>query len=184
MKNTVQVAPQEQPMMIEIARPEDAEAVVRIQKETWLATYPNEEHGITVEDILAKGLGSPERAERWRKTIAEQADQDHLWMAKQGGNVVGYCYAKKDAEEGKISALYVLPSAQGKGAGRKLMTEALTWLGTDKPISLGVVTFNAKAIAFYKSFGFHETTEPPEEIPPLPSGKRMPQLKMKRDRQG
>lgn len=64
------------------------------------------------------------------------------------------------------------------------MTEALTWLGTDKPISLGVVTFNAKAIAFYKSFGFHETTEPPEEIPPLPSGKRMPQLKMKRDRQG
>lgn len=165
---------------IEVAQPDAAEAIVRIQKETWLATYPNEEHGITVEDILAKGLGSSERMERWRKNIAEQAEKDRTWVAKEDGLVIGYCFAKKGETEHEIGALYVLPSHQGKQIGQKLVSEALAWLGNDKPTVLGVASYNTKAIAFYKRMGFKESAEPPAGIAALPSGKYIPQLKMVR----
>ena len=52
---------------IEVASPEDAEAIANIQKETWLATYPNEEYGITEDDIKSKEFTSEKRILEWRE---------------------------------------------------------------------------------------------------------------------
>ena len=162
------------------ATPDDAAAIVSIQAETWLATYPNEEHGITLEDVRAKKLDDPKRVDRWKKTIEEQGDEHRVLVAKEDNKVVGYCLSKRGEKENYIEALYVSSTEQGRGIGQKLMTETLSWLGDVKPIGLGVAAYNTKAIGFYKKLGFEETDDAAEPVPPLPSGKILPIIKLLR----
>lgn len=174
---------EQQPVIITPARPEDAEQIVSIQAETWLATYPNEEHGITKEDILAKDMGNPSRIERWKRGIEYAATRGdrQVFAAKRGSEVLGYCFVfRKPSGEGYIGALYLRPSEHGKGIGRQLMEASLTWLGDECIISLGVAIYNKAAIALYKKLGFEMSDEPPDPIPPLPSGAQMPIVKMVR----
>lgn len=177
MKSPERPKTPEAPIIITPASAEDAAEIVKIQTETWLLTYPNEEHGITVEDIQAKRLDSPKRVERWKQRI-EEADEHRVWVAKEGERVIGYVFVKKGEKENYVDALYISPNKQRSGVGQKLMDEALAWLGTSKPTGLGVAEYNEKAIAFYKKLGFEETDEPPEPVPPLPSGKTLPIIKM------
>jgi ribosomal protein S18 acetylase RimI-like enzyme len=37
------------------------------------------------------------------------------------------------------------------------MEQALAWIGEGVPVQLGVIHFNARAIAFYKKHGFEDT---------------------------
>ena len=55
-----------------------------------------------------------------------------------------------------INALHVLPAFQGHGIGTKLLQTALDWFGKDEKIFLEVVTYNDKAKAIYKKYGFKE----------------------------
>ena len=48
----------EKPYLICEAQPEDAAGIAHVRKETWLATYPSEELGVTVEDVISKDLES------------------------------------------------------------------------------------------------------------------------------
>ena len=43
-----------QAITIREAHPDDADAIREVQRQTWLATYPNEAYGITREDIEAQ----------------------------------------------------------------------------------------------------------------------------------
>lgn len=165
-------------LSIELAKPADASAIATIQRVTWLATYPNEEHGITLEDISAKVVLSQKKIDFWGKVIEKQGLQKRVLIAKMEQTIVGYCVADKRENEHYLGGLYVLPSEQGKGIGKKLMLEAFAWFGTDKPIVLSVASYNKDSIAFYTQLGFKETLEDPETIPPLPSGKVIPLIKM------
>lgn len=177
-KRTVSERHERAPVVVSLASPEDALAIVNIQAEVWLQTYPDEDRGITKEDILAKNLANPKRAERWQKTIESTDKGYRVWVAKEGENIIGYCLVMMGEKESYIDSLYILSEYQGKGVAQQLMEVALRWLGSDKPIGLGVVSYNARAIAFYKKLGFQESAEPPQAIPPLPSGKVMPVIKM------
>ena len=57
------------PVLIDRARPEDAPRIVEIQEATWLDTYPNEEYGITREDIKASELGGEQAIAAWESAI-------------------------------------------------------------------------------------------------------------------
>ena len=71
------------------------------------------------------------------------------------------------------------PDYQGSGLGTKLVESAEAWLG-NIPIHLEVVTYNHKAITFYKKLGFVETSIPPRDPIILKSGKRIPEMTMMR----
>lgn len=49
------------------AMPGDESGIIRLLKETWLATYPNKKYNITREDILKKDWESKERLENGKK---------------------------------------------------------------------------------------------------------------------
>lgn len=164
--------------MIEVATVADASVIAAIQRDTWLATYPNQNVGITREDITAKGLGSEKKIEFWKKVIGAQGVDKRVWVAKKWGVVVGYCVADKRELENSLGGLYVLPREQGKGIGKQLMQEAFAWFGKGKRIVLSVANYNLESIAFYRGLGFEEVDETPEVIPPLPSGKTIPLVKM------
>jgi ribosomal protein S18 acetylase RimI-like enzyme len=166
------------------ATPEDAQGIVDVQRDTWFATYPNEEYGITLDDIKSRDWDNPERAKRWGRTIENMSDKAHTWVVKVEDKVVGFCSALKGENKNEIRAIYLLPEYQGKGAGKKLISTALDWLGSEKDVSLEVVKYNKQAIDFYKRMGFEVGQDlPPQPAGQLPSGKVMPEIEMIKPKQ-
>ena len=87
---------------VDDATGEDVEGIQYVNKTAWLDTYPSEEHGITKEDIEQffdrySASEVQERLEGRKQTINTDPDR-HEWVAKEGGKVVGWCYARKNEE--------------------------------------------------------------------------------------
>ena len=94
------------------------------------------------------------------RTAREALHAPHraLFVAKDEGRVAGFVIVdRKDESLPEIDWLIVSPEWQGKGVARLLMERALAWIGEGVPIQLGVIHFNARAIAFYKKLGFEDT---------------------------
>jgi ribosomal protein S18 acetylase RimI-like enzyme len=163
---------------IDIAKPGEGEEITRVHRESWLAAYETPKMGLTREDI--ESSFSPDRVERWEKSIEEQGDQRRVWVERMGTKIVGFCTAEKTADKREVNAIYTLPSCHGKNVGRGLFENALTWLGTERDIIVWVFTNNDRAIAFYRKFGFVESGKSAFlEI----AGKKIPDIEMIRKAQ-
>jgi ribosomal protein S18 acetylase RimI-like enzyme len=148
------------PIIIAPAMGADAEGISEASYETWLATYPNEEAGISREDIeeQMKNRRSPEEIEKTRSKILENNPNARMWVARENEKVVGFASLKKEPEFNQLKSIYILPSHQGKGIGQKLWAEILNDVGDDhKKMVVHVATYNTQAIEFYKKLGFRET---------------------------
>lgn len=145
--------------IISIATSEDALAIRKVQHDTWIATYPNEEFGITLEAITQRVSEhfSAESIINMEEVINDP--EKRTWVAKNDVAVIGYCVAAKYPESNHIEAMYVLPGFQGKNIGVLLMEEVLEWLGIRKPIVIEVASYNEKAIHFYEKFDFKKNGE-------------------------
>jgi len=164
------------------AKTEDVYAISDVQKETWLATYPNEAAGITREDILSEDFRSPGRIEKRIKIINDPESNTKFFVAKSGEKVIGYCCAQKLEDSNKLRSLYVLPTFQGKGTGKKLIEMAFDFMDSSKPIKLTVATYNENAIVFYEKLGFKKgqvLKENPEGH--FASGREIPEMEMTKE---
>lgn len=141
------------------AEEKDAEALVNIVHTTWLTTYPNEEFGITVDDIEDRFIErrSEEGIEKTRKRLREQSDSTKTFVVKDGDTVIAMSVVSKDANENKLIAIYVLSEYQGRGVGDMLWKEMDTFFDTNKDVVVNVATYNTKAIAFYTRHGFKDS---------------------------
>lgn len=161
------------------AKLEDVEGIAYVQRDSWLATYPNKKAGVTKEDIEERYKDMQERVLKWERNVKERLENRLILIAKEDGKVVGFCIAKKEEKENNLSAIYVDPKYQGKGIGGKLAHKVLEWLGNEKDISVFVADYNENAIAFYERFGFKDTGERIlEESLRLKSGSVIPEMKM------
>lgn len=154
-----------------------AEAIVSVYRDCWINTYPNEQLGITVQDIEQRFINFPSVVGEWKRDILSQNNRA-IWIVKKAaGNIGGFCVAKKSTDHNELECIYLLTDCQGKGLGKKLLTMAFDWMGQSKPIVLYGAAYNYKAIAFYQKHGFKLA---PPDIPPkvMPSGKSMPPMKM------
>lgn len=172
-----------QPITIEQAVPADAEAVCNVLRQTWLDTYPNEEAGITREDIQRRVEGEhgeriPQNIERWRDRIETKDGTTAVYVARAGDKIIGMTAPGIINDQRRIGAIYVLPEAQGKGVGSQLMQKALTWHGSKEDIFLAVASYNQNAIDFYKRFGFVPTGKPIEDEGDVFNGKQIPEIEM------
>ncbi|MDQ7250646.1 GNAT family N-acetyltransferase [Dongia sedimenti] len=104
------------------------------------------------------------------RTACEAVDHPHraVFVAKDGGILAGFVIVDRSPASGRpgdrgdaampeIDWLIVAPDYQGKGVAGRLMEQALDWIGAGVPVQLGVIHFNARAIAFYKKWGFADT---------------------------
>lgn len=138
---------------------DDTDGVHTLVRAGHLATYVNEELGVTPEKVDQRFSGStPEdRRERNEKRIADPNNQ--AWVAKDDKQQVIGFVAPRIEEDGthRLGALYVTKEWQGKGIAHELMAKAIDWLdGEHYDIKLGVVTYNERAKAFYRKYGFEE----------------------------
>lgn len=161
------------PIEIFEATPEDAEGIVQVQHRAWLDTYPNEEYGIKREDIESMDW-SAQKVERWFRSIKNNLNTWHTWVAKENGKVVGFCTASK-TEMQNVNALYVDPDYQSMGIGKQLLGQAIGWLNQKPEIWLEVAKYNQRAIDFYSSMGFTEARDLGLSVK-LPSGKSIPEI--------
>ena len=143
------------------ATPEQVEDIFRIQKVTWLATYQNDEIGITSEMIEERFRDAEGRVHKWRESI--EGGQSKIWLVKADDVAVGFCAVKKGENNNRLAAIYVDPNQQGRGVGGRLIEQALQYLGRDKDIILDVVSYNDGAIGFYSKYGFEVMGEVPDE---------------------
>ncbi|MBI3633927.1 MAG: GNAT family N-acetyltransferase [Candidatus Vogelbacteria bacterium] len=132
----------------------DAISISEIQKEVWMETFPNEEFGITREDIMSEDFFNEQRIQKRMEVINNPDSAVKFWVAKRGKKVVGYICAERLSEFNRIRSIYILSQFQGKGLGTRLMNEAFKYFNNDNPIKLTVAIYNQSAITFYEKLGF------------------------------
>jgi ribosomal protein S18 acetylase RimI-like enzyme len=170
---------------VELAKTEDSEAIFNVQRLTWLNTYPNLEAGITKEDVRRRIEGEhgeliPVKIERLRKRVEMGGEKEAVFIVKDEDKVVGFVAPAIIEGQRRIGAIYVLPDAQGKGIGSRLLQKAIEWHGGGEDIFLHVASYNQKTIEFYKKYGFHITREVEDNNPLVKEGKAkaIPSLEM------
>lgn len=165
---------------VRLAKPEDAAGIKRVQKATWLATYPSPENGISYEDIEQKTAewDSAEAIEDLRLRINNLPKNYMRLVAVENDQIVGNSMFEKHEAVNRLGALYVLPDYQGQGIGHKLASKGLRWLGNKKNVELEVASYNFHAINFYRKLGFEVMGKANNKVAELPSGAKIPELKM------
>lgn len=85
---------------------EEVENIFKLKDEVWVAAYVNKDHGITAEDVRGREVKNPERLARTRTIVQSGDSSGHIWIAKDGEEIVGMCSADK-GEKMNILALYM-----------------------------------------------------------------------------
>lgn len=177
------------PLTIRPAVPEDAEGISRVNVETWLATYPNDELGITAELLRlhlegAAGENATARVVRFRRGIEASSVADAAsgcFVALAGGEVVGYTFPHIVGDRRhRVGALYVLPAFHGLEIGHLLLERNLAWHGDGQDVYLHVAAYNEHAIRFYERHGFALTGEDGHDDDAAIGNVRIPELEMLR----
>lgn len=170
-------------VVIDRAAPADAEAIMTIKRDAWLASYVNEERGITTEDISRKFSDEemPTAIENWQRGIAGETEDGEraTFVARVDGKVVGYTAPRIEDGKRRVGALYVSLDATERGIGGRLLQRALEWHGPDKDVYIQVVSYNEDAIRFYERRGFQRTgLEIPEMFDEQEGIKLLPTIEM------
>lgn len=137
------------------AKAADADAIGRIQVETWRAAYA----GLLPEETIA-GFDVAARQAMWREGLARAPRPGSAtFVAESDAEIVGFATVGACASEGdcgELYAIYVHPSSWGTGAGRLLIEEAEASLRrSDFPRALlWVLAGNARAERFYEAAGW------------------------------
>ena len=171
----------ENSIIIDIATPDDVTDIQEVFYKTWLATYPNEKVGITVDDIedRYKDRLNEDKIAKRKEQIANPPEGQTLLVAKDGDRVVGLCRAVKKSDRNQLQAIYILPEYQGKGLGGRLWGEAKKLFDSTKDTYVEVATYNTNAISFYKKLGFVETGRRfSDKKMRLKSGSMIPEMEM------
>lgn len=132
---------------------EDAQAIARVHLASWREAYQQ----VVPPELLAAD-DEHERAQRWREAIA--ARHGSVLVADLDGQIVGFAHVGHSRDEDathathEIYAIYLEPSAWGRGVARELMRSLLGELPDNTPITLWALADNDRARHFYRRHGF------------------------------
>ena len=134
---------------------EDAQEIASVHVESWRAAYAE----VFPADYLA-GLSFDERHEHWTRLLSEGGYD--VFVAERDGQVAGFASVgptednDRSAVRGELFALYVEPSAWGRGLGCALLAraeQALRETGFDEA-TLWVLKDNPRARDVYAAAGW------------------------------
>jgi GNAT superfamily N-acetyltransferase len=158
---------------VRAAEPGDAESIAVVHVRTWQDAY----RGLMPQDYL-DNQSVERRREVWERILAE-ADwpRTGAFVAENSDGVVGFAHVGPARDEdaggdvGEVNSIYVLARAWGTGAGRALMTAAVSTLrdARFREATLWVLDTNTRARRFYEAAGWVvDGTERAEELRGFP----------------
>lgn len=136
------------------AGPADAADLAHVHVTAWRETY----RGLLADGYLAR-LSQPAHARRFARDLDLGGASGVLLAAADPGGLVGYVQGgpsrRRVTGEAEVQTLYVLQAAQGRGVGRRLLTDAARALAAQGATSLviSVLSGNAPARWFYEHMG-------------------------------
>jgi ribosomal protein S18 acetylase RimI-like enzyme len=142
-------------MNVRPATAEDADAIGRVQVETWRAAY----RGLMPDDAVA-AFDVEERRRMWREGLArEPRPGSATFVAELEGEVVGFASvgaARDEEDAGELYAIYLHPTCWDRGIGRALLEraeESMRSSGFTRAI-LWVMEGNERGERFYRAAGW------------------------------
>jgi ribosomal protein S18 acetylase RimI-like enzyme len=136
------------------AGPADDEALARVHVTAWRETYS----GLLSDSYLSSM--SPSAHARWfHEALIRREDPDVILAASDRGGLFGYAQAMASRrgaqDEAEISTLYLLRSAQKRGAGLALVRGCARAMAARGCVSLviSVLRDNVAARGFYEHLG-------------------------------
>lgn len=155
---------------------EELSKVQSIAHRTWPSTFANILSPKQI-DYMLNWMYSLEMLE-------SQLDKGHTFLlAEEEGKEIGFAGFElnySDGPKAKLHKIYLLPEAQGKGAGKALILEVAEQArkAGQKSLLLNVNKYNQKAIEFYNRIGFQEIYK---EVIDIGNGYVMDDVVMKLD---
>jgi ribosomal protein S18 acetylase RimI-like enzyme len=136
------------------ARPEDAPAIARVEVETWRAAYAD-----LLPGRMLASMSVPATQAHWLRRIG-LGGHGALFatlVAEHDGEVIGFASGggRRASNMARLDMLYVLPEAQGGGAGSALLA-GFAARATEAGITAmwcEVLAKNVDARRFYRSQG-------------------------------
>ena len=141
---------------VRLASVDDADAIGRIQVETWRAAYT----GLMPDETIAR-FDVESRQRLWREWYEQPWPGSVVFVAERDGHAVGFANSGPCREEeraGELYAIYVLPTSWSTGAGRALIErteESMRSAGFGEAI-LWVLEGNERAERFYRAAGWEQ----------------------------
>ena len=142
------------------AHPDDAEDIAKVHVATWQSAYRDM---VPAEFLVALSANLERRTEWWRVQIGSAQPPRHTFVAVDDEEMVGFAdigpSRDPDAdplEVGELNAIYILPSAWGRGVGQALMARSFAHLVAAgfSLATLWVLEENARARRFYEAAGW------------------------------
>ena len=139
------------------AAPSDADAIGRVQVETWRATYT----GLMPDETVAS-FDVEARQRMWREGLGrDPRPGSATFVAEVDGEVVGFASVGRSRDEGaenegELYAIYLHPSCWDRGIGRTLLERAegsMRDFGFDRAV-LWVLEGNERGERFYHAAGW------------------------------
>ncbi len=139
-------------MKTELLSSADAPRIRHIALNTWPRTFGN----ILSAEQISYMLEMMYSLEILRRQMSNGHSFYMLSDAERDFGFIGLQPHYPAADKCKIHKLYVLPSAQGTGAGKRLLEKAREFASGNgiRTLNLNVNRFNAQAISFYERQGF------------------------------
>ena len=142
----------------------DAEAIARVQRETWRTAYA----GILPLEVITT-LGERDATE-WQRRLVNSSGESATWIAERAGKIIGFasCGPARgaiDGLDGEIYALYVLQSQQRRGVGRELVRACARHFVRHAIFGLYLWVLKAnRARLFYETLGGEQVREKVERL--------------------
>lgn len=128
-------------------------------REIALKTWPQTFASILTPEQIVYMMNWMYQLDALRQQVLEKK---HVFLlAKEEDKSLGFCSYElhaKSPSKTKIHKIYILPEAQGKGVGKKLIQEVaqIAKRNGDTHLFLNVNKYNQSAIDFYSKIGFYE----------------------------
>lgn len=133
----------------------DAEAIAKVRIDSWRASYRG-----MIPDAYLDGMKIEDSTRMWTRVLSAASDAACTFVAEIEGELVGFAAGITLAEpklefDAELTALYILPSAQRAGIGRRLLEQvAATLAAAGAPgMLVWVLAQNRKARDFYEHLG-------------------------------
>jgi ribosomal protein S18 acetylase RimI-like enzyme len=164
---------------VRLATADDADAIGRVQVETWRAAYT----GLLPDEAIAM-FDIESRRRMWREGLGRTPRRGSAtFVVEDGGEVVGFASvgASRDAgaeQEAELYAIYLHPSRWDRGIGRALLQRAEESMRSSgfRQAILWVLEGNERGERFYRAAGWEQDGRKIEDF----QGTAVPELRYRK----